>query len=116
MIKKMAEADFSIEYPGAKFTYKHFQMTRIPELMIKIWHYFSEHGIRCDLCKIYRRDCMSKVLREKWKDEYIDVNMVLTNLCNHVKSWCNLEVEKSTDEIYKVIKRHPSMPELRYIK
>ena len=111
----MAEADFSIEYPGPKFTYKQFQMMCIPELMIKIWHYSSEHRIRCTLCKIYRRDCI-KVLREKWKDEYTDVNMVLTNLCNHVKSWYNLEVEKSTDEIYKVIKRHPSMPELRYIK
>ena len=115
MIKKMAEADFSIEYPRAKFTYEHFQTMCIPELMIKIWHYSSEHGIRCNLCKIYKRDCIN-VLREKWTDEYIDVNMVLTNLCNQIKSWCNLEETKRTDEMYKLIKRHPSMPELRYIK
>ena len=35
----MAKADFSMEYPGAKFTYEHFQTMWIPRLMIKIWHY-----------------------------------------------------------------------------
>ena len=115
LIKKNGGGWFLIECCGAKSTYEHFQTMSIPELMIKIWQYSSEHGIRCDLCKICKRDCI-KVLTEKWKDEYIDVNMVLTNLCNQIKSWCNLEEPKSTDEIYKLIKRHPSMPELRYIK
>lgn len=112
--KKMAEADLSIKYTGAKFTYEHFQRLEIPELMIKIWHYSSSHGIRCDICKIYRRDCI-KVLREKWKDEYIDENFVLTKLCNQDKTWCNLEQVTTTDTIYKKIRKYPDLPALRFI-
>lgn len=111
----MAEADLSIEYPGAKFTYEHFQLLSIPELMIKIWDYSSEHRIRCNLCRIYRRDCI-KALREKWQDIYIDENFVLTKLCNQDKTWCNLDEPTSTEKLYKLIQKYQDLPKLRLIK
>ena len=110
----MADVDHSIEYPGGRFTYEHFQLLEIPELMIKIWHYSREHGKNCHLCKIYKKNLI-EVLREKWKDEYIDENYVIDKLCKQDKNWCNLNEPTDTEQIYKLIKKFLDLPKLKFI-
>ena len=100
----MADIDLSMEYPGARFTYEHFQLIEVAELIIRIWHYSSEHGKNCNLCKIYKKTSV-KVLRETWKDEYIDENFVIDKICKQDKNWCNLDELTSTEQIYKLIKK-----------
>ena len=55
------------------------------------------------------------MLREKWKDEYIDENFVIDKICKQDKNWCNLDELTSTEQIYKLIKKNPDLPDLRFI-
>ena len=73
-----------------------FEKKSLFELMQIIWAYSNTHRNKCMLCCHYRSWCI-EYLKSKWLPSYIDVEMVVKNLCERNTSWCDLDKIPTTD-------------------
>ena len=74
-----------------KFTKSDFREMDTPNLLINVWtyNYYKPHCQNCNACEIYT-EWNVKILAERWKEEWGDMNNAVEKLKKNDKDFINI--------------------------